>query len=72
MRSRNASTRANPRTPTTVLSNARATTQAQLGTQRWIDEGGSLGAEVIVPVLDAAASEASYRNARAARAKPTT
>jgi hypothetical protein len=34
-----------PPTPTTVLGNARATTQAQLGTARWIDEGGSLGAE---------------------------
>jgi hypothetical protein len=38
-----------PRTPTTVLGNARATTHAQLDTERWIDEGGSLGAEVNVP-----------------------
>ncbi len=38
-----------PRTPTTVLGDARATTQAQLDTERWIDEGGSLGAEANVP-----------------------
>jgi len=37
-----------PRTPTTVLGNARATTQAQLDTERWIDEGGSLGTEANV------------------------
>ena len=37
-----------PRTPTMVVGNARATTQAQLDAERWIDEGGSLGAEANV------------------------
>src|SRR5690348_9938253 len=37
-----------PRTPTTVLGNARATTQAQRDTERWVDEGDSLGAEANV------------------------
>ena len=41
------------RTPTTVLGNERATTQEQLDTQRWIDEGGSLGAEAnVVPTAE--------------------
>ena len=34
-----------PRIPTTVLGNARATTEARLDADRWIDEGGSLGAD---------------------------
>jgi hypothetical protein len=34
-----------PRIPTTVLGNLRATTQAQQDGDRWIDEGASLGAE---------------------------
>jgi hypothetical protein len=34
-----------PWIPTTGLGNARATTQAQLDVDRWIDEGGSLGAQ---------------------------
>ena len=60
------------RTPTTVLGNERATTQEQLDTERWIAEGGSLGAEAIAPPPSAAASEASYRDALVTRAKPTT
>ena len=59
------------RTPTTVPGNERATTQEQPDTERSIDEGGSLDAEAIAPP-PTAASEASYRDALAARAKPTT
>ena len=59
------------RTPTTVLGNERATTQEQLDTERWIDEGGGLDAEAIALAPTAAASEASYRDAFAARARPT-
>jgi hypothetical protein len=43
-----------PRILTTVLGNARATTQAQQDTDRWIDEGGSLGADATAPFPTAA------------------
>lgn len=59
------------RTPRPVLGNERARTQEPLDTERWINEG-SLGAEAIALPQIAAASEAPYRDALAAGAKPTT